>query len=169
MIVFIVFCLLLAALVVNQSPYLPLLTTPLALGINLTLMAASLLAGYLKKIAAIYWHDGFATSGLLVWYGYWLPQFNADAPMFIFYPLYLALLSAVVSLALIQKSRYFDRESIDYLRNINKIIRFDISASIVFVLIGIIITRHYALYVMAMTFFIFRHAVNVCLEIIDQS
>ena len=168
MIAFIICNLLLAILVQNQSEFLPLLTTPAALGIGLTAMAASLLAGYLKKVRGIVWHDGFATAGLLVWYAYWNPQFNDDTPMFFIFPLYYALLTSIVTLTLINKSPYFDQESIDYLRHLEKITRFDISVIVVFVLISLLITRHYALYPMAMTFFVIRHAMIVCLEDIDR-
>ncbi|MGZ5009069.1 MAG: hypothetical protein ACXV8W_14285, partial [Methylobacter sp.] len=76
----------LAVLVQNQSEFLRLLSTPVALGVGVAVMAVSLLAGYLKKAPTIIWHDGFATSALLVWYAYWAPQFDDDAPMFFFFP-----------------------------------------------------------------------------------
>ncbi|MFZ2406385.1 MAG: hypothetical protein WAW41_14690, partial [Methylobacter sp.] len=137
-------------------------------GIGLTIMAASLLAGYFKKVSTITWHDGFASSGLLVWYAYWEPQFNDDAPMFFFFPLYYALLTSIVTLTLINKSEYFDRESIVHLRYLEKISRFGINVAVAFVLVSLLITRHYALYPIAMTFFIIRHTMIACLEIIDS-
>ncbi len=168
MIGFILCSLSLAVLVQNQNEFLQLLTTPVALGIGLTLMAISLLAGYLKKVPTVIWHDGFATSGLLVWYAYWAPQFNDDAPMFFFFPLYYSLLTSIVTLTLINKSEYFDQESIGRLRYLEKNSRFNISMIVVFVLISLLITRHYALYPIAMTFFIIRHTMTACLEIINN-
>lgn len=168
MIGFILCSLSLAVLVQNQNEFLQLLATPVALGIGLTIMAASLLAGYLKKVPTVTWHDGFATSSLLAWYAYWQPQFNDDAPMFFFFPLYYALLTSIVTLALINKSQYFDLESVEHLRYLEKISRFDISVIVVFVLISLLITRHYALYPIAMTFFIIRHTMTACLEVIDS-
>jgi hypothetical protein len=168
MIGFIICSLMLAVLVQNQSNFLLLLTTPVALGIGLTIMASSLLAGYLKKAPSVIWHDAFASSCLLIWYAYWKPQFGDDAPMFFFFPLYYALLTSIVTLTLINKSQYFDHESIMHLRYLEKICRSDISAMVTFVLISLLITRHYALYPIAMTFFIIRHTMIVCLEIIDN-
>lgn len=168
MIGFIICSLLLAILVQNQNQFLPLLATPVALGIGLTIMVASLLLGYLKKIPTVTWHDGFATSCLLVWYAYWGPQFNDDAPMFFFFPLYYALLTSIVTLTLINKSQHFDQESIEQLRYLEKISRFDISVLVAFVLISLLITRHYAIYPIAMTFFIVRHTMIACLEVIDR-
>ena len=164
---FIVCNLFLAILVQNQSPYLALLTTPLALGIGVTGMAASVLAGYLKKVPSLIWHDGFATATLMVWYGYWKPQFDEEAPMFFIYPVYFALLTSILTLVLINKSRYFDHESIEHLRYMEKIFRFDISAAVAFVVISLLIAEHYALFLVAMTFYIIRHSIMVCLENIE--
>lgn len=168
MIGFILCSMSLAVLVQNHSEFLKLLATPVALGIGLTIMAASLLAGYLKKVPTVIWHDGFATSCLLVWYAYWEPQFSSDAPMFFFFPLYFALLTSIVTLTLINKSEYFDLESIVHLRYLEKNTRFNIGVLVAFVLISLLITRHYALYPIAMTFFIMRHTMIACLEIIDS-
>lgn len=168
MIGFVVCSLLLAILVQNQNEFLPLLATPEALGFGLAIMVASLLAGYLKKISTVTWHDGFASGCLLVWYAYWQEQFNADAPMFFFFPLYFALLTSIVTLALINKSQYFDPESVEHLRYLEKNTRFNAGAMVGFVLISLLITRHYALYPIAMTFFIIRHTMIACLEIIDS-
>ncbi len=168
MIGFVLCSLLLAVLVQNQSEFLSLLATPGALGLGLTIMAASLLAGYLKKISTLTWHDGFASGCLLVWYAYWQPQFNDDAPMFFFFPLYFALLTSIVTLALINKSQYFDLESVEHLRYLEKSTRFNAGVMVALVLISLLITRHYALYPIAMTFFIVRHTMIACLEIIDS-
>ncbi len=168
MIGFILCSLSLAVLVQNKSQFLELISTSVALGIGLTIMAVSLLLGYLKKVPAVSWHDGFASSCLLVWYAYWQPQFNNDAPMFLFFPLYYALLTSIVTLALINKSQYFDQESVDHLRHLEKINRFNMGMIVAVVLISLLVTRHYALYPIAMTFFILRHTMIACLEIIDR-
>jgi hypothetical protein len=168
MIGFILASLSLAALVQYPTPFLLMLSTPVALGIGLTLMASSLLLGYLKKTPTVIWHDVFATSCLLVWYAYWKPQFNDEAPMFFFFPLYYALLTSIVTLTLINKSQDFDQESIDQLRYLEKINRFNMATIVGFVLISLLITRHYGLYPIAMTFFILRHAMIACLENIDS-
>jgi hypothetical protein len=158
----------LAFLVQNQSEFLSLLTTPVALGIGLAAMAVSLLAGYLKKAPSVIWHDGFASSALLVWYAFWAPQFDDDAPMFFFFPLYYSLLTSVVTVSLINKSQDFDLESIQHLRYLEKNIHFNIGMIVGLVLLSLLITRHYALYPIAMTFFVIRHAMIACLETIDR-
>lgn len=168
MIVFIVLNLLLAILVQTRSELLELLSNNYALGLGLTAMTAALVAAYLKKLPSIVWHDAFASSALLVWYAYWQPQFDIEAPMFFLFPLYFALLTSAVTLALINKAPNFDLESVEYLRNLEKMTRFDIGILVAFVMISLLITRHYALYPMTMTFFIIRHTIIVCLENIDR-
>jgi hypothetical protein len=165
---FVICSLSLAILVQNQNHFLQLLATPFALGIGLVTLIISLLAGYLKKIPSVIWHDAFATSCLLVWYAYWEPLFTDNAPMFFFFPLYYALLTSVVTLTLINKSQYFDQDSIDQLRYLEKRSRFNISGLVLFVLIGLLITDHYAVYPIAMTLFIVRHTMIVCQENIDR-
>jgi hypothetical protein len=168
MIGFILCSMSLAVLVQNKAEFLQLLATPVALGIGLTVIAASLLAGYLKKASTPTWHDGFATGCLLAWYAYWQPQFGNNAPMFFFFPLYYSLLTSIVTLTLINKSEDFDQESITHLRLLNKISRLNINTLVVFVLASLLITSHYMLYPIAMTLFIIRHTITVCLEIIDN-
>ncbi|MDT4328886.1 hypothetical protein ACQE3E_09335 [Methylomonas sp. MED-D] len=169
MIGFIFCCVGLAFLVQNGNPYLALLETPVALAIGLTLMGVALLAGYLKKLPTIVWHDGFASAGLLVWYAYWKPQFNDDAPMFFFFPVYFATLTTLVTLSLINRAERFDLDSIEHLRYLEKITRFNFGSVIGFVIVGLLVTRHYALYPMSMTFYIVRHTMVVCLESVEKA
>ncbi len=168
MIGFILCSLSLAVLVQNQNEFLQLLATPVALGIGLALVGVSLLLGYLKKVSTVIWHDGFATSCLLIWYAYWEPQFNDASPMFFFFPLYYSLLTSIVTLTLINKSEYFDQESIRYLRLLEKNIRFNTGVIVALVLISLLITWHYTLYPIAMTIFIVRHTMTACLETINN-
>lgn len=168
MIFFIAYSLLLAILVKTNNEALAFLASPAALVLGLIVMLGSIIVGYLKKASTINWHDGFATGGLLVWYAYWQPEFGADAPMFLLYPLYFAVFTSILNFSLINKADYFDIDSVTQLRYLEKITRFNMPFVIGFVFLGLLITRHYALYAMAMTFFIVRHTMIVCLEKIDS-
>jgi len=168
MIIFILCNLLLALLVKTGNSYLPLLSTPVALGLCIAAMIMIMLLGYLKKISTMNWHDGFATLGLLIWFGWWKPQFNDDTPMFFVFPIYYALLTSLVTLALISKSQNFDADSVHYLRYLEKLTRFDMNLVMGMVLVSLLITRHYALYPMTMTYFVLRHTMIVCLEAVNR-
>jgi len=168
MIIFILSDLLLAFLVETKSEFLELLNTPIAQGMALTAMVISLLLGYLKKVPTMIWHDGFASATLIVWYAFWKPLFLDEPLMFLIYPLYFAVLSAILTMALINKSPYFDQQSIEHLRYLEKIMRLDINTAIGFVLISLIVSWHYALFAVAMTFFIVRHAIAICMETVEN-
>lgn len=164
MIGLILFSLLLAILVEKQSEWLEFLIGLPALTVGLLILIISLSLAYFKKVSSIIWHDGFSTGCLLTWYAYWQPQFNDNAPMFFFFPLYFALLTSIVTVMFINKTEYFDQESIAQLRYLDSHARLSLSSIIILVLMSLLITRHYALYPIAMTLFIVRHTLVVCLE-----
>lgn len=165
---FIFTSLLLVIAVKSDSDLLDYSPAPWALWLVMAVMLASLGAGFVKRWPSLFWHDSFATSVLLVWLLDWRPQFGADAPMFYLFPLYFSLLTSVVTLALINKCRYFDQDSVDYLRYLEKISRFDIKWLALAVMTSLLVTSHFMLYPLTMTFFIVRHSMIVCLEIIDS-
>jgi len=167
--IFIICCLLLAFLVKSQSVYLPFLISPSLWIAGLSLALVFLLAGCLKKLSSSVWHDGFASGALWAWYSDWQPLFNSEAPMFYVFPVYFALLSAWMTLAIVNKSTRFDaasRESLRYLQN--NLARFDTRLLAGFVLISLLLPEHYLLYPIAMTLFIVRHTLQRCLEIIES-
>ncbi len=129
-----------------------------------------LLAGCFKKLPGGIWHDGFACCGLWVWYGYWEPLFSQGSPQFHLFPLYFAVLCAWMLLAVINKSRYFDAQSRDALRYLQKYLaRFDTCLAAGGVLISLALPEHYLLYPIIMTLFIIRGTLERCLEIIEAA
>lgn len=168
--IFIICCLLLTSLVNTGNPYLPLLNNEPVWLLAGCLAATFLICGWLKKIPAMIWHDGFATSGLLAWYAYWKPLFSIDSPLFYAFPSYFAFLSTLVLVAFINRSAQFDAES----RGVFSVMKQNLGgfnsqwlASIV--LICLALPEHYLSYPLAMTFFILLASFERCLEIIEQS
>jgi len=167
--IFIVCCLILTPLTLTQNAFLPLLNIEAVWGAGACLAVLFLLSGCLKLVPSKIWHDGFASTGLWTWYGYWSPQFSDGSPQFSVFPVYFALLSSWMLLALINKSPQFDWESQESLRYMQKYLaRFDSCAVAVLVLICLALPEHYLSYPLAMTFFIVRSAFQRCLEIIDS-
>ena len=166
--IFIICCLLLAFLVKSQSIYLPLLISQPVWITCVSLAMIFLIAGYLKKLSSAIWHDGFATGVLWAWYGYWQPLFNSEAPMFYVFPIYYAVLSTWMTLAIVNKSGRFDLESRDSLRYLqHNLARFDTPILAGLVLISLMFPDHYLVYPLGMTLFIIRYTLQRCLEIID--
>jgi hypothetical protein len=162
---FIVCSLALSFLVQNESPYMAWLTSPAALAIGLIAAVASLAGAVLKKMPSAVWYDLFAVGTLLTWFAYWHQQFSNEAPMFYFFPLYYALLTSVIALLFVNRAERFDYESVEQLRYWEKQARFDTPAVVAFVLVSIVITRHYLLYPIAMTLYVMRYMLTRCLEV----
>jgi hypothetical protein len=129
---------------------------------------AFLLGGWRFRLRTQHWHDGFAGAVVLLWYGQWLPLFDDDAPMFFYYPVYFALLTAILNLSLIQKAADFDVESVLHLRYLESMTRFSMRFVIGLVLASLAVPQHYTLFPVMMTFFIVRHTMLVCLEMVDR-
>lgn len=165
---FIVCSLLLSFLVQYESPYLDLLTSPAVLALGLIATAASIIGALLKKMPAVVWYDMFAVGTLLTWFAYWHQVFNDDAPMFYFFPLYYTLLTSVIALLFINRAERFDAESVQQLRFADKHTRLDTRAIVAFVLLSLVITRHYMLYPIAMTLFVVRYMLTRCLELVGK-
>jgi hypothetical protein len=163
--VFIVCSLTLSMLVQSESPLLIFLQSTVALVLGLAATIVSLLGAIAKKLPNAVWFDLFATGTLVTWFAYWRKIFNADAPMFYFFPLYYTLLASAMALLFINRVERFDNESITQLRFLDQHLRLDAPAIVVFVLVSLAITRHYMLYPIAMTLFIVRYMLTRCLEI----
>lgn len=162
-------CLLLGFLVKSQSVYLPLLLSQPVWLAGAGLATGCLLAGCLKKLATSVWHDGFACGVLWGWYGNWQPLFSSDAPMFYVFPWYYALLSAWMTLTIVNKAARFDaesRESLAYIQH--NLARFDTCLIGFFVLASLMLPDQYLLYPISMTAFIVRHTLQRCLEIVEN-
>ncbi|MGR8934004.1 MAG: hypothetical protein ACU837_06380 [Gammaproteobacteria bacterium] len=161
---FIICSLLLSFLVQNDSPYVALLASPTALIFGLAAIAASLIGALLKKMPGSLWHDLFAAGTLVTWFAYWHEIFNDDALMFYFFPLYFALLTALITLLVVNRIEHFDDESFAQLRFLQQNARLNTPAIVIFVLSSVVITRHYMLYPIAMTLFVMRYMLTRCLE-----
>lgn len=167
--IFIVCCLLLAFLVKSQSIYLSFLLDQWVWMAGSAAAVLFLFLGWWKKLSGAVWHDGFAVGALSAWYGNWHPLFSRDAPMFYLFPLYYALLSGWLTLAIINKSARFDpasRESLIYLQH--NLARFDTRLIACLVLASLVAPEHYLLYPSAMSLFIVRFTLQRCLEIIES-
>jgi hypothetical protein len=163
--IFILCSLLLTTLVQNHNPYLPLLNNePVWLSAG-GLAALFILLGWLKKLPATIWQDGFACSGLLAWYAYWKPLFSPDSPLFYAFPIYFSLLGIWMLTAFINKGSRFDDESRALMRILEKhLAGFDSCLMAAIALICIALPEHYLSYPLAMTFFILRATFQRCIE-----
>jgi hypothetical protein len=109
---------MLAAIVQMESPIVTLLASPIFIYIGLTIAIATIIASYFKKLPESSSYDLFACSILFAWFAYWKPLFVTDSPIFFFFPVYFALIVALVSLFFIGQRHKLDRDSLQRMQAI---------------------------------------------------
>jgi len=162
--IFIVLSLALCFLVQTASPLQRLMITPILVYINLTIAIISIFGSLFKKLSARIWYDIFSSSTLLVWFAYWKPLFNGDSPIFFFYPVYFALITAFVSLFFIGQRHKIDDESFLLMLFLSKKGIIQPWVLMLCVLGSLELQQHFMLYPIMMTLLIMRFALEGCVE-----
>ena len=164
MLLFILLSLTLCFMVQTASFFLSVLVSPLFIYIGLVLAIISMAGITFKKMPATICYDIFASSILIVWFAYWKPLFNEDSPIFFFYPLYFALMTAFVSLFVIGPQYKIDDESFNFMKSFVKKSIYQPWVLMLCVLASLELEQHFLLYPVMMTFLIIRFALSSCLE-----
>lgn len=164
MFVFILLSLALGYLVQTSNPLADLLVTPLFLylGIGGALLAV---AGLLfKKWHFNVWYDLFASSVLLAWFSYWKTQFHDDSPIFFFFPVYFAAMSAFISLAFIGQRERLDKETVYYMRRLAELKGWQPWVIMLGALGSLQLLDHYLVFPVLITLLLLRFALDSCVE-----
>ena len=161
---FIALSLTLCFLVQTASPLQSVLVTPLIIYIGLAVAIISILGSLFKKLSAIIWYDIFSSSTLLVWFAYWNPLFKDDSPIFFFYPVYFALMTAFVTLFFIGQRHKIDDESFRLMQFLSKKSITEPWVIMICVLGSLVLQQHFMLYPVMMTLLIMRFALASCME-----
>jgi hypothetical protein len=160
---FIVLSLSLCFMVQTASSLQSALVTPLFIYIGLAIAIISIIGSLLKKLSTLIWYDIFSSSTLLVWFAYWKPLFKDDSPIFFFYPLYFALMTAFVSLFYIGQRDKIDDESFRLMLLLSKKTITQPWLVMLCVLGTLELQQHFMLYPVMMTLLIVRFAFSSCL------
>ena len=161
---FIALSLAISFMVQIASPLQSLLITPVFIYFGLAVAFISIFGSLFKKLSATIWYDAFSSSGLLVWFAYWKPLFKDDSPIFFFYPLYFALITAFVSLFFISQRDKIDDESFRFMQSYSKKNILQAWVLMACVLVSLELRQHFMLYPVMMTLLIMRFALTSCLE-----
>ncbi len=116
-----------------------------------------------KKISFTYRYDLFAVGSLLVWFSYWPPFFRFGSPMFEYYPLYFALITALSSLFFITKPENMDPDAVTFLQWLSDSGRFNPIIIMIGVIISLAMPEHFLLYPVTVSLLVMRYAVASCL------
>jgi hypothetical protein len=109
---------MLAVIVQTESPIQTTLVSPIVVYVGLTVAVATIIASYFKRLPESFSYDLFASSILFAWFAYWKPLFVTDSPIFFFFPIYFALVVALVSLFFIGQRHNIDRDSLQQMQAI---------------------------------------------------
>jgi hypothetical protein len=164
MFVFILLSLALGYLVQTSNPLANQLENPLFgyLGIGGAFLA---IAGALfKKRHFTIWYDLFASCVLFAWFAYWKTQFQDDSPMFFFFPVYFAAMSAFISLAFIGQCGRLDDETLYYMRRLAEQKRLQSWVIMLGTLGSLQLLDHYLVFPVLITLLLLRFALDCCVE-----
>jgi len=164
MLVFIALSLALCYIAQTPSSLLVILTSPVFIYAGLTIALVSIVGAFFKKLPDKISYDAFSSGTLLLWFAYWkpMPFFSSDSPVFFFFPLYLALMSAFITLFLSNQSHKIDKESLDYMQYLDKERIMPAWSLMLCVLASVEVTQHYQLYPVMMTLLMLRFAFSNC-------
>jgi len=151
-------------MVQTASSLQSVLVTPVLIYIGLAVAITSVLGSLFKKLPAIIGYDIFSSSTLLVWFAYWKPLFKDDSPVFFFYPVYFALMTAFVALFFIGQRHKIDDESFRFMQSLYKKSIIQPWVIMLCVLGSLELQQHFMLYPVMMTLLIMRFALASCLE-----
>ena len=161
---FIVLSLALSFLVQTASPLQSLFVTTVVIYSSLGVAFISIVGSLFRKLPSIIWYDIFSSSTLLVWLACWKPLFNDDSPIFFFYPIYFALMTAFVDLLFIGQRHKIDDESFNFMRSLSKKIIIQPWVVMVCVLGSLVLNQQFMLYPTLMTLLILRFVLARCIE-----
>lgn len=166
MLIFISLSLVLCYLAQTPSALPVMMTSPLFFYGGLAIALVSIIGLFFKKLPDRIGYDAFSSGTLLLWFAYWkpMPLFNGDSPIFFFFPLYFALMSAFTTLFLSNQNHSIDKESLIYMRDFDKRRMIPAWSLMLLVLGSLEITQHYQLYPVMMTLLMLRFAFSSCLQ-----
>ena len=118
--IFIVFNLALCFIVQDASSFQTYLLKPILIYSGISLAIISFFGIMIKKLSIINWYDVYSSSALILWFAYWKPLFTDDSPIFFYYPLYFAMMTAFVSLFFISQRDKVDYQSIHFMQDFQK-------------------------------------------------
>ncbi len=150
-----------------KTPFLGYYANPIFIYTGLFLVCLSVLLAIKNRLHFKYRHDLFATGCLVIWFSYW-QQYHSiqDAPLFLFYPLFFALFSIVLSYNLVWSRNFLDMSEIEQFLKISRIRFFTFPVLMLLTLASLLFPYFlYQAFAITMSFFMIRHGVVLTLEL----
>lgn len=166
MYIFILVNLFIGFLLAKKTPLYDFLLSDISLYLGCFLLLFSFLLTGLKRKILPYKlrYDLFAVGSVLVWFAYWPPYFIYGSPLFDYFPLYFAFITALFSIVFITKRENMDPDAITFLQWLSDSGRFHPAIIMLGVIIGLAMPRHFLLFPATLTIFIMRFTLASCLD-----
>jgi len=161
---FIILSLCLSYLVQASSPLQTVLISPIVINSGLALGIVSIIGIFFKKIKDTICYDLFACSTLLAWFASWKPFFNDQSPIFFFFPLYFALVTAFASLILIGRRQQIDRQTHSYMNAFIEKSGMEPWILMILILGSLRLQHHFMLFPVLMTLLLVRFTLSGCVQ-----
>jgi hypothetical protein len=162
--VFVALCLVLALVVQTGSPLQLALVSPVVIYCGLAIAVVTIIGSFFKMVPENICYDLFSSGSLLVWFAYWKPLFVKDSPIFFFFPVYFALITAFAALFFIGQRHKIDRDSLQRMQTF-------VDSGVVqpwFVMVCVLVTLYFEnrfiQYPVMMTLLTMRYALSGCLR-----
>lgn len=162
--IFILSCLAIGYLAVDTHPLLAYLMAPAIVPAGCVVLAICFAGLLIDKPPYVNWHDLFASAALVVWFAYWHRYFETDAPMFVYFPYYLAFIALFTVVFFIEQRKNLDRETLEIMQKIALWKRPLSLVTMSLVLVSLELTEHFLLFPVAMTLFIIKFSFIECVR-----
>ena len=166
MYIFIFLNLYLGFLLKEESFFHDLFSSDFTLYAGVGLLVVNFIASCFKfsKIPFKLRYDLFAIGSLLVWISYWPPFFRFGSPMFQYFPMYFALITALFSVVFITKRENMDPDALSLLQWLSDSGRFNPIVIMIAVMISLALPQHFLLFPVTVTLLVMRFALASCLN-----
>ena len=126
----------------------------------------NLIASWFKfdKIPFKLRYDLFGVGALLVWFSYWPPFFRFGSPLFQYFAMYFAFITALFSVVFITKRENMDPDAVALLQWLSDSGRFNPVVIMIAVMISLALPQHFLLFPVTVTILVMRFALASCLN-----
>ena len=166
MFIFIIFNLFIGFLLKEDSFFHTLLLSDYSLYTGIVLLVTNLIASWFKfnKIPFKLRYDLFGVGSLLVWFSYWPPFFRFGSPMFQYFPMYFAFITALFSVVFITARENMDPDAVTLLQWLSDSGRFNPIIIMIAVMISLALPQYFLLFPVTITLLVMRFALASCLN-----
>jgi hypothetical protein len=157
-------CLFFAFFVDGNSALQKYFAQDFVLYLGLLMASGVIVACFFKKIPEMASYDAFCCGTLLAWFAYWKPLFTHDSPIFFFFPVYFALISALAALFFTSQRKKINLSDLGIMREIDRSGAANPSMLMCLVLITLYFENHFLQFPIMMTLLITRYVLSGCLR-----